>query len=207
MEFIHSVTLSKSSDALTTCQLLGKTLDDRQKGEASWGHQPSMVLRLPGPVILSWRSRKNGFQTLPSFGGCGHRHPPSSAALKAADVSFNAGTELRLTPSPGPGRETGFVGCREEEQKDTCSRPLASWNLTASPVLVFPCSPTTRPSGLLRWGPLVAWLPLWVQPKCGTSRGLEPAEGEGKLTLYSMFSAPCSGRDCSPSFTAPAQIG
>lgn len=141
MEFIHSVTRSKSSDALTTCQLLGRTLDDRQKGEASWGHQPSTVLRLPGPVILSWRSGKNGFQTVPSFGGCGHRHPPSSAALKAADVSFNAGTELRLTPSPGPGRETGFVGCREEEQKDTCSRPLASWNLTASPVCWSPLAP------------------------------------------------------------------
>lgn len=65
----------------------------------------------------------------------------SSAALKAADVSFNAGTELRLTPSPGPGRETGFVGCREEEQKDTCSRPLASWNLTASPVCWSPLAP------------------------------------------------------------------
>lgn len=37
---------------------------------------------------------------------------------------------------------------------------------------------------------------------CGTSRGLERAEGEGKLTLlHSLFLAACSGRDCSPSFT------
>lgn len=28
-----------------------------------------------------------------------------------------------------------------------------------------------------------------MRPTCGTSSGLEPAEGEGKLTLYSLFSA------------------
>ena len=149
MEFIHSVTRSKSSDALTTCQLMGKTLDDREKGEASWGHQPSMVLRLPGPVILNWRSGNYGFQTVPSFGGYGHRHPASSAALKAADVSFYGGTGMQLTPSQAPGRETGLMGCQEEEQEGACARPLASWSLTARPVLASTCSPIARPSGLL----------------------------------------------------------
>lgn len=205
IEFIHSVTHSKSFDALTTYQLLGKTLDDREKGEASWGRQPSTVLRLPGPVILSWRS---GFQTVPSFGGCGHRQTASSAALKAADVSFYGVTGMQLTPSQAPGGETGLMGCQEEEQEDACARPLASCSLTATPALASTCSPITRPSGLLWWGSQVAWLPLWVQPACGTSRGVERAEGEGKLTLlHSLLSATCSGRGCSPSFTAPAQIG
>lgn len=102
MEFIHSITHSESSDTLTMCQLLCKTLDSREKGEAAREPQSPTLLHLPGPVILSWQSRSSGFLTIVSCSEHGHRHPASFAALKAVDISFYAGID---TYSPPPSRD------------------------------------------------------------------------------------------------------